>query len=91
MLTILDGYTREYLFIHVDRLINAQSVRAVMQKLIEQYGSPPYILSDNGSVPRSEATTCEAIYRNAVADLACCHEYQNHLHRTGKSLAERIH
>ena len=36
MLTILDEYTRECLLIHVDRLINAQSVRAVMQKLIEQ-------------------------------------------------------
>ena len=84
MLTILDEYTREYLLFHVDRLINAQSVRAVMQKLIEQYGPPQYIRSDNGSVPRSETTTCEAIYRNAVADLACCHEYQNHLHRTGK-------
>ena len=71
--------------------INAQSVGAVMQKLIEQYGPPPYIRSDNGLVPRSEATTCEAIYRNAVADLARCHEYQNYLQRTGKSLAEPIH
>ena len=68
------AYTRECPVIHVNRLIHAQSVGAVMQKLIEQYGPSQYIRSDNGSVPRGETTTCEAIYRNAVADLARFHE-----------------
>ena len=62
MLTVLDEYTRECRVIHVDRHINAEKVRGVMQKLLDRHGPPKYIRSDNGSVPRSEATTCEAIY-----------------------------
>ena len=62
MLTIHDEYTRECPVIHVGRHINAQKVRGVMQKLLDPHGPPKYIRSDNGSVPRNEATTCEAIY-----------------------------
>ena len=49
MLTILDEYTRVCPLIHVDRHINAQTVRGVMQKLIDQHGPPQYIRCDNGS------------------------------------------
>ena len=49
MLTILDEYTHVCPLIHVDRHINAQTVRGVMQKLIDQHGPPQYIRSDNGS------------------------------------------
>ena len=49
MLTLLDGYTRECPVIHVDRHINAETVRGVMQKLIDRHGPPQYIRSDNGS------------------------------------------
>ncbi len=62
MLTILDEYTRECPVIHVDRHINGETVRGIMQKMIESYGPPQYIRSDNGSVTRSAATTCEAIH-----------------------------
>ncbi len=59
--TILEA-CRECRVIHVDRHINAEKVRGVMQKLLDRHGPPKYIRSDNGSDSRSEATTCEAIY-----------------------------
>ena len=37
MLTVLDEYTRECRVIHVDRHINAEMVRGIMQKLINWY------------------------------------------------------
>ncbi len=49
MLTVLDEYTRESRCIHVDRKINAEKVQRVMARLIEEYGVPEYIRSDNGS------------------------------------------
>ena len=49
MLTVLDEYTRECRVIHVDRHINAETVRGILQKLIDQHGPPQYIRSDNGS------------------------------------------
>ena len=49
MLTVIDEYTRECRCIHVDRRINAQGVGQVMARLIEEYGAPAYIRSDNGS------------------------------------------
>ncbi len=49
MLTVLDEYTRECRVIHVDRHINAEKVRGVMQKLLDRHGQPKYIRSDNGS------------------------------------------
>ena len=49
MLTVLDEYTRECRVIHVDRHINAETVRGIMQKLLARHGPPQYIRSDNGS------------------------------------------
>ena len=48
-------YTRECRVIHVDRHINAETVRGIMQKLLARHGPPQFIRSDNGCVPRSEA------------------------------------
>jgi len=49
MLTVMDEFTRECRCIHVDRRINAQKVRQVMGRLIQEHGAPGYIRSDNGS------------------------------------------
>lgn len=49
MLTVIDEYTRECLCIHVDRKINAKTVKAVIAELIDAYGPPEHIRSDNGS------------------------------------------
>jgi putative transposase len=49
MLTVLDEYTRECRCIHVERRINANKVRQVMTRLIDEHGAPEYIRSDNGS------------------------------------------
>ena len=49
MLTVLDEYTRESRCIHVDRKINAEKVQRGMARLIEEYGEPQYISSDDGS------------------------------------------
>ena len=40
MLTVLDEYTRECRVIHVDRHINAETVRGIMQKLLARHGPP---------------------------------------------------
>ena len=49
MLTVLDEYTRVCRCIHVERRINAEKVQQVMARLIEEYGAPAFIRSDNGS------------------------------------------
>ena len=49
MLTVLDEYTRECRCIHVERQINADKVRQVMARLIDEHGVPECIRSDNGS------------------------------------------
>ncbi len=49
MLNIIDEYTRECLCIYVARRINARKVRRVMADLIDLYGAPEHIRSDNGS------------------------------------------
>ncbi len=49
--------------------------------------SPHYIRSDNGSVPRSKATTCEAIYRSSSAAVVVRQKHQDDLYRPGQSLA----
>jgi len=51
MLNVIDDYPRECLCIHVDRRINAKEVRQIMARLIEEYGAPEHIRSDNGSEP----------------------------------------
>ena len=45
VLTIMDEYTRECHRLHVDRRINAEVVRAVMDAVVAQHGAPGY----NGS------------------------------------------
>jgi len=49
MLNIIDEYTRECLCIYVARRINASKVRQIMADLIDLYGAPEHIRSDNGS------------------------------------------
>ena len=49
MLNVIDEYTRECLCIHVDRRINAQKVKRILSDLVDVYGAPEHIRSDNGS------------------------------------------
>ena len=49
MLNVIDEYTRECLCIHVDRKINAQKVKRILSDLVDVYGAPEHIRSDNGS------------------------------------------
>jgi len=49
MLNALDEFTRECLYIHVDRRINTRKARRIMSALIERHGAPEHIRSDNGS------------------------------------------
>ena len=62
MMTLIDEYTRKCLDIRVARQLTSAVVLSVLSEAIEEEGAPSYIRSDNGSVPRSEATTCEAIH-----------------------------
>jgi putative transposase len=54
LLTVVDEWTRECLAIEVDGRITAGRVRHVLQRLIEHYGAPHFIRSDNG--PEFSAT-----------------------------------
>jgi len=49
MLNVIDEHTRECLCIYVARRINASKVRQIMADLIDVYGAPEHIRSDNGS------------------------------------------
>ena len=49
LLTIVDEYTRECLAIEVARSIRSEHVIETLQNLMEVYGKPRYIRSDNGS------------------------------------------
>jgi len=49
ILSIIDEYTRECLRLQVERRMKACDVQRVMSELVEQYGAPGYIRSDNGS------------------------------------------
>ena len=49
MLNILDEYTREYLWVVVERSIKAVQVVAALEWLFARRGVPGYIRSDNGS------------------------------------------
>ena len=62
MMTLIDEYTRQCLHIRVARQLTSSDVLSVLSEAIEEEGTPSYIRSDNGSVPRSEAATCEAIH-----------------------------
>lgn len=48
MLTVLDEYTRECLFIHVARSISSQQVIRILEWLFVMRGAPDYLRSDNG-------------------------------------------
>ncbi len=67
MMTLIDEYTRKCLDIWVARQLTSADVLSVLSEAIEEEGAPSYIRSDNGSVPRSEATTCEAIHCSSSA------------------------
>jgi len=45
---VLDEYSRECLAIYVDRKINSEKVKQVLQRIIEKRGKPTYVRSDNG-------------------------------------------
>jgi putative transposase len=49
VLAIVDEYTRRCLAVKVDERIDSEGVRAVLAGLMEEYGVPRYIRSDNGS------------------------------------------
>ncbi len=68
MLTVLDEYTRESRCIHVDRKINAEKVQRVMARLIEEYGVPQCIRSDNGS-EFIEKNLCEWLSSEGIKTL----------------------
>ncbi len=67
MMTLIDEYTRKCLDIRVARQLTSADVLSVLSEAIEEEGAPSYIRSDNGSVPRCEATTCEAIHCSSGA------------------------
>ena len=56
MMTLIDEYTRKCLDIRVARQLTSTDVLSVLSEAIEEEGTPSYIRSDNGSVPRSEAS-----------------------------------
>jgi putative transposase len=47
-LTVVDEWSRECLAVEVEGRITAARVIQVVQRLIQQYGTPTYIRSDNG-------------------------------------------
>ena len=59
----------------------------MLSEAIEEEGAPSHIRSDNGSVPRSEATTCEAIHCSSGAAVVVRQKDQGDLYRSGQSLA----
>ena len=63
ILSLIDGYTRKCLRLRIARQLPSTEVFSVLSEAIDEEGIPRYIPSDNGSVPRSKATTCEAIHR----------------------------
>ena len=91
MMTLIDEYTRQCLHIRVARQLTSSDVLSVLSEAIEEEGAPSYIRSDNGSVPRSEATTCEAIHCSSGAAVVVRQKDQGDLYRSGQSLAKRFH
>jgi putative transposase len=49
MFTVVDFYTRESLFIHVDRSLNGEDVIRVLNNIVAATGKPMTIKTDNGS------------------------------------------
>ena len=48
ILSIVDEYTRQARCLHVERNIGSGKVKEIMMQLIQEYGSPAFIRSDNG-------------------------------------------
>ena len=91
MMTLIDEYTRKCLRIRVARQLTSTDVLSVLSEAILEEGAPSYIRSDNSSVPRSEATTCEAIHRSSSAAVVVRQKDQGDLYRSRQSLAKRFH
>ena len=87
MMTLIDEYTRKCLRIRVARQLTSTDVLSVLSETIDEEGVPSYIRSDNGSVPRSEATTCEAIHCSSGAAVVVRQKDQGDIYRSGQSLA----
>jgi len=49
MLSVLDEWSRELLELEVERSLKAQDVKSVLSRLVEEYGAPEHLRSDNGS------------------------------------------
>ena len=56
-MTLIDEHTRKCLCLRVARELPSTDVLSVLSEANEEEGTPSYVRSDNGSVPRSEATT----------------------------------
>ena len=48
ILSVVDEYTRQAHCLHVARHIGSKTVQALMEKMIDKYGAPDFIRSDNG-------------------------------------------
>jgi putative transposase len=49
MADVIDEYTRECPCINADRRMNARKVKGILSDLVDVYGAPEHIRSDNGS------------------------------------------
>ena len=87
MMTLIYEYTRICLSHRVDRQLTSTDVLSVLSEAIEEEGAPSYMRSDNGSVPRSEATTCQAIHCSSSAAVVVRQKHQGDLYRSSQSLA----
>ena len=73
MLTVVDEYTRQCLVIHPARSITSDQVLDTLQALVEAWGAPAFMRSDNGSV----------IYRPAHSGLVRYRRHPDALYRAG--------
>jgi len=48
ILVVLDEYSRECLGLYVDRKINSEGVKMVLEAIVKERGAPQYMRSDNG-------------------------------------------
>ena len=73
MLTVVDEYTRQCLVIHPARSIPSDHVLDTLQALVEAWGAPAFMRSDNGS----------GIYRPAHSGLVRYRRHPDALYRAG--------
>nr|WP_312028748.1 DDE-type integrase/transposase/recombinase [Gordonia paraffinivorans] len=80
MLNVIDEFTREALAIHVDRVINADGVVDVLDRLALIHGPPCYVRFDNGpEFRRSRRQRLVPIQRHRIT-----------IHRPRLPMAERL-